>query len=256
MRLFLTFLVAVAALTSGNMLVDADGPNRAGIVVSFGDGRVESVCVEFDEAEISGAELLNRAGFPVVSGSGGDSTAVCMIDDTGCRNPADCWCRCHGADCLYWSYHTLEGGDWRYSAVGSSQRRVRDGDADGWAWGKGGVGSGAKPEPRTFDEICPRIATSTPLPASTSSPAITPEWTSEVAAATAAPLATVAVGQSPSPPAATPTALSTKLPAKATAPATVNEDGSGFPWQLPAFAVLAVGLLGTAAVLARRRSRG
>ena len=256
MRLFLTFLVAAVALTLGNVPVDADGPNRAGIVVSFGDGRVESVCIEFDEAEISGSELLSRAGFSVVSGSGGDRTAVCMIDDMGCQNPADCWCRCHGADCRYWSYHTLEGGDWRYSAVGSSQRRVRDGDADGWAWGKGGVGSGAEPEPRTFDEMCPDIAMSTPPPASASSPAMTPEWTSEVAAATAPSLAPVAVGQSPPPLAATPTALSTKPPAQTITPVTVKEDGSGFPWQLPAFAVLAVGLLGTAAVLARRRSRG
>ena len=86
MRLFLALLITVITLVAGSAPAVAQGPNRAGIVVSYGDGRVESVCVEFAEPEISGADLMNRAGFSVVLGTGGNTSAVCMIDDIGCQD--------------------------------------------------------------------------------------------------------------------------------------------------------------------------
>ena len=140
----------------------ADGQNRAGIVVTFGEGRTNALCVEFSEEEISGADLLQRAGFPVVTASGSGGAAVCDIGGIGCQAPGDCFCQCHGSGCQYWAYYTLEGGAWKYSAVGASTRTVHNGDVDGWAWGSGGIGSGAKPEARTFDEICPPPAEATP----------------------------------------------------------------------------------------------
>jgi len=259
-RFIVAVVLAAAAVVSGHALVAADGPNRAGIVVSFGDGRSESLCVEFTETEISGAELLKRAGFTVVAAGGGMGAAMCMIDGVGCADPSDCWCQCHGAGCRYWAYYTLGDGGWRYSAIGSSLRKVRNGDVDGWAWGTGSAGSGAKPELRTFEQICPPPAspTSTPSPAPTPLSTTPPVATSEVAGATAAaPTATVA---EQTPPATATTPKPTGLPISRlpteVAGTTKDAGGSGIPWQLPAFAVLAVGLLGTAVVLGKRRSGG
>jgi hypothetical protein len=262
MRRFLVAVVLAVAVTSTLSVsgrAAAAGPNRAGIVVSFGDGRVESVCVDFAEPEISGAELLRRAGFSAVASSAWGGGATCMIDNVGCADPNDCWCQCHGAGCRYWAYHTLEDGAWRYSPIGASQRKVHNGDVDGWAWGVGSAGAGAKLDPTTFDEICPppASAASAPAPAPTLPPTITREAASEVAGATAAaPLTTVTVGHTPTP---SSIALSTGRPTQSptpVAPTTKEEDVSGFPWQLPAFAVMAVGLLGTAFALSKRRSRG
>lgn len=253
-------VVALSLSASGRAI--ADGPNRAGIVVSFGDGRVESVCVEFTETEISGAELMNRAGFSVLLGSGGDTNAVCMIEDTGCRDPADCWCQCHGADCRYWSYHTLDRGAWKYSAVGASTRKVHNGDVDGWAWGKGGVGSGAEPDPITFEELCSDEGSPppvTPPPAAPTMPQVAPTETAvEVATAPLPPPTATVTGQTPPATMTKPKPTSfpiSRLPTEVAE--TAKEDaGSGLPWQLPAFAVLAAGLLGTAVVVAKRRSGG
>jgi hypothetical protein len=264
MRLFLALSITVITLVAGNAPAVAQGPNRAGIVVSYGDGRVESVCVEFAEPEISGADLMNHAGFSVVLGTGGNTSAVCMIDDIGCRDPADCWCNCHGSDCRYWSYHTLEGGAWKYSGVGAATRKVHNGDVDGWAWGKGGVGSGAEPELRTFDDLCPPpVATPSPLPLPPPLPMETPlptiafGPTSEVAAATSPPPA-VTLDSKPTAAATTraPTVRPTGPSPTKIAPAGEEDDQSGFPWQIPAFAVVAASLLGTAVVLANRRARG
>lgn len=55
MRRFFVAVVLAVAITSALSFSEraaADGPNRAGIVISFGDGRVESVCVDFAEPEI------------------------------------------------------------------------------------------------------------------------------------------------------------------------------------------------------------
>ena len=52
-------------------------PNHASLVVVYPDGRVETLCVEFDEETISGAELLRRSGLSVVfAGSGIVTKAV------------------------------------------------------------------------------------------------------------------------------------------------------------------------------------
>lgn len=137
--------------------------NHAGLVVTFADGRTERRCVEFAEEEISGVELLRRSGLAVVfSSSGAFGEGVCRIDDTGCSDPGDCFCQCRGADCAFWTYFALEDGEWRFQNVGASQRRLRDGDVDGWVWGSGRT----PPEPVTFDELCPLAAAPTQPPPS------------------------------------------------------------------------------------------
>jgi len=253
--------VAVAFVVSQTRQVDAQGPDRAGIVVSFGDS-VRAACVEFDEPEISGAELLNRAGFQVVAAGGGMGAAVCMIDGVGCGDPNDCWCQCHGATCRYWAYFTLEDGGWQYSAVGASSRKLHNGDVDGWSWGAGAIGSAAKPGPTTFEELCPEETPAplvTPPPAAPTLPQVEPtEEAVEAATATPLPPTATVAGQTP-PATATrlkPTSSLTGRPSTEVADTTKEGGGSGFPWQMPVFGVLAAGLLGTAAVLARRRSGG
>jgi hypothetical protein len=253
--------VSVAAGASPFGHVDAQGPNRAGIVVSFGD-TTSGACVEFDEPEISGAELLSRAGFAVVAAGGGMGAAVCMIDGVGCADPNDCWCQCHGATCRYWAYFTLEEGGWRYSAIGASQRKVHDGDVDGWTWGLGAIGSAAKPGPITFEELCPEEApppSVTPPPAAPTMPQAAPtETVVDAATATSPPPTATVAGQTPPATATKPRPTSFPighLPTEV-ADTTKEDGGSSFPWQVPAFAALAVGLLGTAVVLARRRSGG
>src|SRR5688500_12968698 len=53
------------------------GPNRAGVVVRFGDGRVESRCVDFAEAQVSGLAVLQRSGLPVVAEQSPMGAGVC-----------------------------------------------------------------------------------------------------------------------------------------------------------------------------------
>ena len=114
-------------------------PNHASLVVVYPDGRVETMCVEFDEETISGAELLRRSGLSVVfSGSGGLGEGVCRINDTGCSDPGNCFCQCSGGDCAYWSYFALnDDREWQFQQIGASQRTLRDGDVDAWIWGSG-----------------------------------------------------------------------------------------------------------------------
>ncbi len=225
----------------------ADGPNRAGVVVSFGDGRSESVCVEFTEPEISGAELLSRAGFSVVASSNWGGGATCMIDGVGCGNPNDCWCGCHGAPCRYWAYSTLETGEWRYSPVGALQRKVHNGDVDGWAWGAGGIGTGAQPEARSFGEICPPLA---PTPPPTAPVATQPGVTATVVRATPRvdPASVVAVS------------TSTAAPSPSASPTIATPSGSGIgsrpTWQIALFAAVASALAMTSLILFRGRGGG
>jgi hypothetical protein len=254
-------LALVAGVALATVDVEAQGPNRAGIVVSF-DNTVRTACIDFDEAEISGAELLRRASFDVVAAGGGMGSAVCMIDGVGCADPNDCWCQCHGSTCRYWAYFTLEEGNWKYSPIGASQRKVHDGDVDGWTWGVGSASSAPPPGPVSFEEVCPPEEpppTSTPQPKEPTIAYAAPiEAPVEAAAATPEPEATSgAVTQTPLPLATR--AMMTSTPKRLIAEASEapdEGDGSSFPWQLPVFGALAVVLLGSAVVVARRRQRG
>ncbi len=132
------------------------GPNRAALVVRFSDGRVETRCVSFEPAAISGLELLERSGLGIIvdynSGLGG---AVCSIGSEGCAFPReDCFCRCQGATCEYWAYYHGQEGRWLYSEVGASSYQVTDGAIEGWSWGKGNFSSGTEPPFLSFEEVC------------------------------------------------------------------------------------------------------
>lgn len=148
--------------------VRGQSTNRAALVVSFDEGQNVAVCVSFDEEEISGYELLEQSGLNTMSEFGGMGEAICGIgsdsQQRGCDFPAQkCFCECQGADCFYWSYWRLQGGTWAYSQAGSSSTTVRNGDVDGWVWGRGTINQDAErlPPPVTFDEVC-ADATETP----------------------------------------------------------------------------------------------
>jgi hypothetical protein len=140
-------LVAVAlASLAVSPVVGAAGDNRAGIVVRSGDD-VREMCVFFDEDEITGEELLRRAGLEVVAEGNALGTAVCSLDGKGCSKD-DCFCRYP----TFWGYWTKDDGErWRFSDVGASSRVVTDGSLDGWSFGRDG-----KPAPKDvdIDEVC------------------------------------------------------------------------------------------------------
>ena len=145
--------------------------NQAGLVVTFGDGRTLTFCIEFDEDSITGLELLQRSGLQLVtSNSSGLGAAVCSIDGEGCQDPGDCFCKCKGGSCEYWAYYLYEDGDWKFSPVGAGNRSVRNGDIDGWAWG-GGSGDTPNGNAPTCAEPTP---TTTPVPPATPRPSATP----------------------------------------------------------------------------------
>lgn len=154
-------VLAAVALGIGVREVDAQGPNRAGLVVRLGDGNVLTRCVEFDEAEISGYELMERAGLEVARRADGLGGIVCSIQGIGCP-VGNCFCQCSGSTCTYWSYWHLVGGQWSYSSLGADIHRVRNGDIEGWSWGEN-----ESPPLVPFDQICVAPATATPVPTAT-----------------------------------------------------------------------------------------
>jgi len=149
-------LLLASAIFHGQ--VQAQEGGRAGVVVRYDDERTESRCVSFEEEEISGYTLLQRSGMALDIKSEGQGGLVCAIAGTGCGTD-NCLCQCQGDPCVYWSYWRLADDGWRYSVVGSTIKRISNGDVDGWSWGPGSVTSAIEPPPLTFDEICGADAT-------------------------------------------------------------------------------------------------
>lgn len=256
----------------------AQEPNRAGLVVQYGDGRTEQLCVPFQEPMIRGIDLLARSGLSLtVDAQAG--TIVCSIGSEGCSFPAEnCFCQCQGlGTCLYWSYHTLDPvAGWQYSQIGAAQQMVLPGSVQGWTWGIGGSGSAAPPPLVTFDQICALQPTPpaapAPLPTHTVTAPPTPVPTpppatarTEIPSPTATPPGAAAAAAGPTAvvterPASTSTATRGPGPTPPPAPtltaaatSTVQQESTppesgGRRWLLPLLA--AVGL---AAILWARR---
>jgi hypothetical protein len=166
----LTVLLTLAAVGPG---ARAQSPNRAGLLVRFGDGTVITRCVEFGEAEISGYDLLQRSGLAVVAAfDSGAGAAICKIEHEGCP-ASDCFC---ASPPDFWSYWLMASGQWQFAPLGSSSRTVRNGDIDAWSWGPGTAAGGTEPPMMSFDQICAPPATDTPLPP-TETPTVQPSPT-------------------------------------------------------------------------------
>ncbi|MBX7234141.1 MAG: hypothetical protein K1X65_07145 [Caldilineales bacterium] len=202
----------------------AQGPNRAGLVVQFGNGDAVGVCVSFDEQSISGYELLQRSGLSFITqGDSHYGAAVCKIGDayraSGCDYPIDdCFCECRRAgNCNYWAYHHLQNGAWVYADYGASGSTIRNGMVDGWGYGLGTINdSGVQPPALSFEQIC--FPGGTPTPTITPPPTATPTRTATpLATPTPSPTATAtgSVTLSPTPtltPTPTPTGSLTATP--------------------------------------------
>lgn len=171
--------VSLLLAVLGGTLVQADSPNRVALVVVHANGDINRQCVEFSESEITGMAVLQRSGLDLnVDAGSGMGGAVCRLDGEGCTYPADdCFCQCKSSDsCVYWSYWYQQGGNWQYSGLGAANFKVKNGDVQGWVWGKGAIGSGGtKPPAVKFDDVCapPPTSTATPLPTDTPTPAPT-----------------------------------------------------------------------------------
>ncbi|MDE3096194.1 MAG: LPXTG cell wall anchor domain-containing protein [Chloroflexota bacterium] len=169
--------------------------HRASLVVTFGNATpTMRFCIEFTEASISGLDLLQRSGLPVVTSGGGLGAAVCAIDGVGSTDASSySTCLGHGS---FWAYYQYAGGAWSLSPAGASTTVVSDGAVEGWAYG-----NNAKPD-----------APGTICPAATATSTFTPPASATVQAPTARPTAT----STPAP--SSPTAVATStVPAPATA---------------------------------------
>jgi hypothetical protein len=195
---FLGLALFLFALASSAGRTYAEEPNQAGLVVQFGDDRIETRCVAFEGQEISGADLLTRSGLElIVDTSSGMGITVCQIEGEGCAFPAEpCFCQCTGGDeCAYWNYFYRDTGatGWEYSALGAILRQVKPGSVEAWVWGDGHT---PLDDQLTFETVCPApTATPSRVPATaTPSPVIatrTPTTTQmPVSAPTALPTAT------------------------------------------------------------------
>jgi hypothetical protein len=167
--IFLLGLLVTSASSLGAFALYASNvaanTQRAGVVVQYGNGKVVNRCVEFNEAEITGLDLLERTGLDIsVDAGNAIGVAVCKIGRDGCNFPNQpCFCQCQGASCVYWSYWNLQNGTWDYSNLGASNRAIHNGDVDGWVWGASVNNSASPPPDTSFDQVCAvQPATNTP----------------------------------------------------------------------------------------------
>jgi hypothetical protein len=149
----------------------AQGADKVGLVVKFGDGSVFTDCIDYAGPDMTGEDVLDQSGlFLVKEIYPGLGAAICKIQGDGCDHPpANCFCQCSGSgDCKYWAYFHLDqqAGAWLYSGMGASWHTVQTGDVEGWAWGAGTPEeSQAEPPLMTFEELCfPPTATPKPSP--------------------------------------------------------------------------------------------
>lgn len=150
--LIATSLALLAAATTPTLDASAKEQNRAGVVVRLSNDEVRKMCVFFEEPSITGFELLQRARLSTEIDESPLGAAVCKIEGSGCGK-GDCFCRYP----TFWGYWARDAGrkSWRFSDVGSRERKVVDGSLDGWSWGR----DGKPPPPKVaFDDVCPASA--------------------------------------------------------------------------------------------------
>jgi len=228
----LLFLLAALDLPGATF---ADEPSQAGLVVQFGDGRVETRCVAFQEEEITGADLLlTHSGFDtIVDASSGMGITVCRLETEGCAYPSEaCFCQCMGGgECAYWNYFYREPGssEWSYSALGAVLRKVGHGSVEAWVWGNGTTPPTFE---GTFESIC-------------AVPTVEPTTTSEPPTATPTAMATLpASTQPPEPTWTLPPTITTSppTPTQTPVPSSTQTLASYWPFGLMVLGLVLIGL--------------
>jgi energy-coupling factor transport system substrate-specific component len=174
--LVLAALAALLARAGLPAFAENGPPNRAGVVVQFGDGTLRTACVDLGAQDrITGEELLRRANLGPVMEYSSLGGIVCSIDSQGCGYPQQsCWCQCKGDPCVYWQYYHLVDGAWAYATIGASSHMVRAGDVDGWSWGAGEGEQGMRPPLLSLEDVCVSPAESSPAAAAPASMVATP----------------------------------------------------------------------------------
>jgi hypothetical protein len=264
----------LASLLTLGGVARADG--EAGVVVQDGD-EVKTFCVPFKGDSIGGDALLEATGLP--SGQfGGSARTVCSIENVGCFKSGsfeDCFCQCQGATCTYWAFFTRSHGSrWVYASLAFNLTRAKDGDLQGWKWGKGGPQSAPAPNDVTFEQVCghaPRGGASPPPPAASAlatQPPATAGSGSPGGTAEPSPDASTMPPLTAAPPGTTLTASVTvagetasATAASAASPASARASGGDSaapPAGMVGFGVVVVALGGAAAaaVAVRRRRHG
>ena len=186
----------IAAIAASLLVFTAPGQaqsarHRAGLVIQYAGGEIDTRCVEFEEPEITGYELLRRSGLPLVIAPGSFGATVCKIGAQGCDYPAQsCFCQCENmnASCVYWISFLHVNGAWKYATLGASNTKVKEGDLQAWVWGssRGDSSEGtsaASPPAMAFDQVCPaaqasaqsEATTPTASLSATTAPAATPQ---------------------------------------------------------------------------------
>jgi hypothetical protein len=236
----------------------ADGPVQVGLYIQYEDGSAFTQCVELDGPDATGLDVLQQAGLGLIYEPGSlVGSAVCKIGETGCDYPAeDCFCQCPGNPCHYWTYWYAEGGEWKLSSLGASNRAMRDGDVEGWVWGDGKtrppaeiLAQGICSAPQSPTSVATQeLEQDTPLPPT---PALAPS-----------PLATSATRFETATRSA-PSATAMRLPAQTSPsspppPAAAGESSEAgsppFVWLMAGLSGLGVVLLGLAYWFTSRRS--
>ena len=137
-RALLAVALCFLALWAGGFASAQDRQNRAGLVIEYGDGAVTYAIVPFDESTISGIQLLELSGVPLVTVEfGGLGDAVCTIGERGC-GVGDCRqrvCQSADPDSPFWQYFRLtDGKTWTPLILGASSAQVENGSIEGWSW--------------------------------------------------------------------------------------------------------------------------
>ncbi len=288
-----TLAAVIATLVALLSVATARADGEAGLVVQNGDA-TETYCVPFTGESIAGDAVLERAGITVEQFGGTGGRTVCALDDVGCFDAGsfnDCFCQCQGGNCTYWAFFTQKyGAGWVYSSVAFNLSRARDGDLQGWKWGRGAQQSAPAPTPITFEDVCghaPRgaavLATATPtatVPATATTTAPPPAASATAAAPSAgtpahgqsatatssagvsstiagAPATTGAPSRTPAEVTITIVSRSGTAPAAPATGSPGNGEGGGVPAGVIAFGVVvAVLVLSLAAAVAVRRRHG
>lgn len=157
MRSLLFLAIAFVGIVTGALFTGdtraAEELNHAGLVVQDAKGNLTWVVVPFAEETITGIDLVERSGLPVVTvGFGGLGEAVCSIGPDGCVVD-ECrkrLCQSADPDSPYWQYFRIGAdGTWKAQVLGASATTVHDGDVDLWSW----TAAGTDLPPVTFDEV-------------------------------------------------------------------------------------------------------